>query len=156
MEIAVYTAIIGAASGLVGATIPQLANWLITFQNYKRELRKEYHLNKVNTYGEFFAVISDLTYDIRTTKERNLDISSLLKDHISNLDQLLLKKGIWLDDEEIDITKNIIRALGAIIIDEIERKSKLPLSNYNINLISNIEDLRTICRTKARKAYLEK
>ncbi len=42
MNIAVSTAIIGAAAGLIGASIPQVANWILTSQNYKRELKKEF------------------------------------------------------------------------------------------------------------------
>ncbi|MCP1094512.1 hypothetical protein M0L17_11950 [Bacillaceae bacterium OS4b] len=156
MNIAVSTAIIGAASGLIGASIPQVANWILTSQNYKRELKKEFQIKKTSAYGLLFTAISELLYDLDTAKQRNLEIESLLMNHVSIISDLLLREGIWLDDEEISITKDIRKDLGAIIIDEIEQKRNLPLSKFNSNLIENIELLSKICRSKAREAHYQK
>jgi hypothetical protein len=154
MEVEVNTAIIGAAAAILGAAIPQILSLFATSQNYKRELKKEYHLNKVKVYGSLFSIISELIRDI-TDEKRKINLESLLKNHVEKLDDLLLREGIWLDDEEIEITNKIIKDLGAIIIDEMERKANLPLSNFDSNLIKNIELLRNICRSKARKAFFQ-
>ncbi|QOS88752.1 hypothetical protein [Peribacillus sp. JNUCC41] len=69
MNITVIAAIIGALSAIVGSTITQVANWFLTSQNYKRELEKEYQLNKVNAYVKLFTAISELIYDINTAKK---------------------------------------------------------------------------------------
>jgi hypothetical protein len=154
MEAEVNTAIIGAAAAILGAAIPQILSLFATSQNYKRELKKEYHLNKVKVYGSLFSIISELIRDIMDEK-RKINLESLLKNHVEKLDDLLLREGIWLDDEEIEITNKIIKDLGAIIIDEMERKANLPLPNFDSNLIKNIELLRNICRSKARKTFFQ-
>ncbi|MFC9599801.1 hypothetical protein ACFTQL_18290 [Peribacillus butanolivorans] len=59
MEIAISAAIIGATSGLIDATIPQIAKWILTTHNYRIELKKEYKINKVQAYKRLFSVISE-------------------------------------------------------------------------------------------------
>ncbi|MGX2959688.1 hypothetical protein JNUCC23_10550 [Peribacillus sp. JNUCC 23] len=94
MNIAVSAAIIGAAAGLIGASIPQVANWILTSQNYKRELKKEFQIKTTLAYGLLFTAISELLYDLDTAKQRNLDIESLLMNHVSIISDLLLHEGI--------------------------------------------------------------
>lgn len=156
MDITISAAIIGAASGLIGATIPQIANWILTTHNYRRELKKEYQINKVQAYKRLFSVISEISTYLNMFNNNKDKAELVFNSYASSLNDIIIHEGIWFDKEEIDLTRNIIKDIGAIIIDEMERKANMPLSNFDSNLVENMADLLSICRNKARKAYFQK
>ncbi|MEH7473036.1 hypothetical protein V7158_15025 [Priestia megaterium] len=153
MEESVLTAIIAGSAALCGATIPQIFTLITQNNEHKRVSRKEYQLNKVKAYTNLSGVIIDFFYQ---NTEQTQNWEAKIQKTSSQLQQVLEKEGIWLDDEEIKAVKDIQRELGKWIINEMEKKQRLPLTEIEPGALADkIDQLHNICRQKIRKAYFQ-